>query len=68
MKKSVTRFIEKDLKLIVNQEKSRVGKPTRLKFLGCLIHLTKQTCRFRPSPEAKQKFKEPLRNAIVAAL
>ena len=61
--KSVTQFIEKDLKLIVNQEKSRVGRPTRLKFLGCLIHRTKQACRFRPAPEAKQKFKEPLRYA-----
>lgn len=60
--KSVTQFIEKDLKLIVNQEKSRVGRPTRLKFLGCLIHRTKQACRFRPAPEAKQKFKEKLRD------
>ena len=29
---SVTQFIEKDLKLIVNQEKSQVGSPARLKF------------------------------------
>lgn len=32
--KSVTQFIEKDLKLIVNQDKSKVGSPARLKFLS----------------------------------
>ena len=46
--KSVTQFIEKDLKLIVNQDKSKVGSPTRLKFLGCLIHRAKGACLALP--------------------
>lgn len=58
---SVTRFIEKDLKLIVNQEKSQVGSPTRLKFLSCLISRVNGVCRFRPTDEAKNKFKDKLR-------
>jgi RNA-directed DNA polymerase len=31
---SITRFIEEDLKLKVNREKSSVGRPWKLKFLG----------------------------------
>ena len=61
--KSVTQFIEKDLKLIVNQDKSKVGSPTRLKFLGCLIHRAKGVCRFRPAFQAKQRFKKKLHSA-----
>nr|WP_245394840.1 reverse transcriptase domain-containing protein [Staphylococcus coagulans] len=34
---SVTKFIEKQLKLVFNEEKSKVGAITRLKFLSCLI-------------------------------
>nr|WP_275957556.1 reverse transcriptase domain-containing protein [Staphylococcus delphini] len=34
---SVTKFIEKQLKLVFNEEKSKVGAVTRLKFLSCLI-------------------------------
>ena len=60
---SVTRFIEKDLKLIVNQEKSQVGNPTRLKFLSCLIRRVNGVCRFSPIIEAKAKFKDKLRHA-----
>ncbi|MFL2102420.1 group II intron reverse transcriptase/maturase [Marinilactibacillus psychrotolerans] len=59
--KSVTRFIEKDLKLIVNDEKSKVGSPTRLKFLSCLMMKVNGTCRFIPTKEAKKKFKRTLK-------
>lgn len=58
--KSVTQFIEKDHKLIVNQDKSKVGSPTRLKFLGCPIHRAKGVCRFKPAFQAKQRFKVKL--------
>lgn len=58
---SVTKFIEKDLKLIVNQEKSQVGRPSRLKFLSCLICRVNGVCRFRPTNEAKEDFKDKLR-------
>ncbi len=32
--KSVTLFLDKELKLKVNQEKSAVGRPVKRKFLG----------------------------------
>ncbi|MDK3682160.1 group II intron reverse transcriptase/maturase, partial [Staphylococcus pseudintermedius] len=51
---SVTKFIEKQLKLVVNEEKSNVGVVTRLKFLSCLITKVNGACRFRPIME-KQK-------------
>lgn len=58
---SITNYIEKDLKLIVNQEKSEVGSPTRLKFLSCLIRQVNGTYRFIPTKQAKQKFKNSLK-------
>ena len=58
---SITNYIEKDLKLIVNQEKSEVGSPTRLKFLSCLIRQVNGTYRFIPAKQAKQKFKNYLK-------
>ena len=59
--KSVTRFIEKDLKLIVNTDKSKVGSPTRLKFLSCLMKKANGIYRFIPTKEAKKKFKRELK-------
>ncbi|KAA9295226.1 reverse transcriptase domain-containing protein, partial [Aerococcus tenax] len=58
---SITKFIEKDLKLIVNTAKSQVGSPTHLKFLSCLIHTMNGQCRFIPTKQAKQKFKRTLK-------
>ncbi|MHD0397243.1 group II intron reverse transcriptase/maturase [Staphylococcus simulans] len=58
---SITRFIEKDLKLIVNTDKSTTGSPTRLKFLSCLIMKMNGEYRFRPCDEAKKKFKRKLK-------
>ena len=58
---SITKYIEKDLKLIVNQEKSKVGSPTRLKFLSCLMRRVNGTYRFIPTKQAKQKFKNSLK-------
>lgn len=59
--KSVTRFIETDLKLVVNMDKSKVGSPTRLKFLSCLMIKVNGICRFIPTREAKKKFKRELK-------
>lgn len=58
---SVTQFIEKDLKLMVNKDKSKVGSPTRLKFLSCLMTQVNGVYRFRPTKEAKRKFKKELK-------
>ncbi len=58
---SITKYIEKDLKLIVNQEKSQVGSPARLKFLSCLMMKVNGIYRFIPTKQAKQKFKKSLK-------
>lgn len=58
---SITNFIEKDLKLTVNKDKSKVGSPTRLKFLSCLIMKANGTCRFRPTMAAKRNLKAKLK-------
>lgn len=55
------KYIERELKLIVNQEKSEVGSPTHLKFLSCLMFQVNGTYRFIPTKQAKQKFKNSLR-------
>ena len=39
--KSITRFIEGNLKLKVNQEKSTVDRPWRIKFLGFSFYNSK---------------------------
>ncbi|PNZ33888.1 group II intron reverse transcriptase/maturase, partial [Staphylococcus felis] len=58
---SVTKFIEKQLKLAVNEDKSRIRAVTRLKFLSCLITKVKGVCRFRPTTEAKRNLIRVLR-------
>jgi RNA-directed DNA polymerase len=58
---SVTKFLEKELKLTVNRQKSKVGSPTKLKFLGFCIHSTSKEVRCRPHKSAKKKFKAKLK-------
>lgn len=58
---SITRFIEKNLKLIVNKEKSGVGSPRRLKFLSCLMFTQNGTYRFIPTMESKRSFRRKLK-------
>lgn len=59
--KSIIQFIEKELKLTVNKEKSKVGSPCRLKFLGCLMRRVKNTCRFTATKEKRKAFRNLLR-------
>lgn len=59
--KSVTKFLEKELKLTVNQEKSQVGSPTKRNFLGFCLHTTRKGVGFRPHSEAKKEFEKKLR-------
>ncbi|GJF48125.1 hypothetical protein SASK001_11210 [Staphylococcus argenteus] len=54
-------FIHKTLKLEVNNDKSKVGSPTRLKFLSCLMSKVDGTYRFRPTTEAKRNLKRNLK-------
>ena len=59
--KSVTEYLEKKLKLTVNREKSKVGSPTKRKFLGFCIHTTQQGTGFRPHQKSKRNFEEKLK-------
>jgi group II intron reverse transcriptase/maturase len=60
--KSITKFIEDKLGLIVNAEKSKVSKPTKIKFLGYGFWVGKGG-KYKPKPHLKsiQKFKRKLK-------
>ncbi|MET1247237.1 group II intron reverse transcriptase/maturase [Sporolactobacillus sp. STCC-11] len=59
--KSITTFLEDKLKLTVNREKTQVGSPTKLKFLGFCLHTTKQGLGFRPHIKSKKRFERKLK-------
>ena len=59
--KSITRFIEEDLKLKVNQEKSAVDRPWKLKFLGFSFYDSKGEYRVRVHGKSIKKFKAKLK-------
>jgi len=54
---SATRYLEKKLKLTVNQEKSQVGDPTELKFLGFTLGNREADERRRAEQKKQQKRK-----------
>ena len=58
---SVTRFIEGELKLKVNQAKSAVDRPWKLKFLGFSFYLKKGGVGIRVHPKPVKKFKQKLK-------
>ncbi|SIS42427.1 Group II intron, maturase-specific domain [Salimicrobium flavidum] len=58
---SVTAFLENNLKLTVNRQKSEVGSPTKRKVLGFCLHTTKDGVGFRPHFKSKKKFEKKLR-------
>lgn len=57
---SITRFINKKLKLKVNSEKSAVARPWERKFLG-FSFTVKEPQRRRIAPKAMDRFKERVR-------
>ena len=59
---SITKFIEKKLGLKVNLEKSKVARPSQIKYLGFGFYYTK-TGIIKPKPHLKsiQKFKRKLK-------
>jgi len=63
---SVTRFIERKLKLRVNPLKSAVGRVSQRKFLGFSFSTGKQIKR-RISPQAKKRFKANVRELTPRA-
>jgi RNA-directed DNA polymerase len=61
--KTIVRFIEGKLGLIVNAEKSKVSRPKELKFLGFGYYYEFKTERYqvKPHPKSVQKFQRKLR-------
>ncbi len=58
---STTKYLETDLHLPVNQEKSQVGRSHQIAFLGFQIYRDK----IRISEKAKTKFKEKVRKLTI---
>ena len=58
---SCTKFLEGKLRLKVNQEKSKTGSPTRLKFLGFSLYKTGKKTGIRPHEKALERFKDKIR-------
>lgn len=61
VKHSITEFIEKKLKLKVNEEKSAVDRPWKRKFLGFSFIFHKGELKIRISPESIKRFKQRIR-------
>lgn len=60
--KSITNFIEGTLKLTVNKEKSEVGRPWKLKFLGYSFYYGRNGIEFRVHKKSIKKLKEKLKS------
>lgn len=58
---NITKFLEHDLKVTVNQDKSRVGSPLRLKFLGFTLGVDSNGAYPRPHNMAKKRIKQALK-------
>lgn len=59
--KSITRFIEKKLRLKVNKDKSKVDRPWRIKYLGFSFYQEKGKVEIRIHPKSIVKFKDKIR-------
>ncbi|GAW63879.1 group II intron reverse transcriptase/maturase [Ligilactobacillus acidipiscis] len=59
--KSITQFLEKKLKVEVNAEKTQVGSPLRLKFLGFSLGAGRKGAYLRPHQKSKQRVKQELK-------
>lgn len=58
---SVTNFLDKKLKLKVNQEKSAVGNPTKRKFLGYSFYYGRKGISFRVHEKSYKRLKDKIR-------
>lgn len=58
---SVSKFLEKDLKLKVNREKSEVDRPWKLKYLGYTFYRRKGEMGMRVHPKSINRLKEKLK-------
>lgn len=58
---SISKFLEKDLKLTINQTKTKIGSPLRLKFLGFSLGVSSKGTYVRPCRQAKKRVKQSLK-------
>ena len=58
---SCVKFLEGTLKLTVNQTKSQVGSPLKLKFLGFSLYKTGRKAGIRPHQKSIMRFKDKIR-------
>jgi group II intron reverse transcriptase/maturase len=58
---SCTKYLESNLKLKVNQEKSKAGSPLRLKFLGFSLYKIGKRTGIRPHGTLIEKFKKKIK-------
>ena len=61
VKKNITRFLTRKLRLTVNEEKSAVGRPWDRKFLGFCFTNARQNPKLRVHWKTIQRFKERVR-------
>lgn len=55
------KFLEGKLKLKVNQQKSQVGSPLKLKFLGFSLYKIRKKAGIRPHGKSIKRFKDKIR-------
>ena len=58
--RSITQFLEKRLKVKVNSDKTKVGSPLRLKFLGFSLGVDHNGAYARPAKQSQQRIKESI--------
>ncbi|WP_275472405.1 group II intron maturase-specific domain-containing protein, partial [Companilactobacillus nantensis] len=58
---SISKFLENDLQLTVNKNKTKVGSPLGLKFLGFSLGVSSKGTYVRPSKQAKKRVKQSLK-------
>lgn len=61
---SITRFIEENLNLKVNKDKSKVDRPWKLKYLGYTFYQKKGEMGIRVHENSLKKFKAKLKEVI----
>ena len=59
--RSITQFLEKRLKVKVNPDKTKVGSPLRLKFLGFSLGVDHNGAYARPAKQSQRRVKKALK-------
>ena len=61
VKERITKFIEKTLKLKINQEKSKISRADDSNLLGFSFYYDKNGCQIRVSERSKQRMKKEIK-------